>query len=372
VGEDKQPPEGGSEITAPAEDALTRAQGELVALDRRAEEAAQEAVPKNTRKAYELELACFVSWCARHGVQASPAEPRVVRAYLQELADKGRSPEDTRSGKVRGPFGYSALMRTLAAICRSRQESGHGSIWKDPLISKERDLLARTKGVGPKKQKRALSGVDEELFFRVCDQIGDDVRGIRDRAMLLVGWRGGGRRRSEIAAARVEHFESIDRGFKWKIPRSKADQEGRGFTVTLTLEGDERYCAVRALRRWLEVSKIDSGPVFRGVDMNTGEISNRALAAEGVADRIKVYVKRLGLDPADFAGHSIRSGFVDTAYRLGKNVSDIKDMTGHSRVEEVFTYVRNSGRVEDSAGFGLIDEALKRSGAKKESESEDG
>ncbi len=366
MGEDKQPPEGGDKITTHADHVLARARGELVALDRRAEEAAEEAVPANTRKAYELELACFVSWCARHGVAASPAEPRVVRAYLQELADKGRSPEDTRTGKVRGPFGYSALMRTLSAICRSRQESGHGSIWKDPLIKKERELLARTKGVAPKKRKSALSGVDRELFFRVCDEIGDDVRGLRDRAMLLVGWRGGGRRRSEIVDARIEHFEAIDNGFRWKIPHSKADQAGRGLVVTLVLEDDERYCAVRALRRWLEVSKIDHGFVFRGVDMNTGEISEHKLDPKTVSNRVKFYVKKLGLDPADFGGHSIRSGFVDTAYRLGKNVSDIKDMTGHSRVEEVFTYVRNSGRVEDSAGFGLVDEALKRSSRKKE------
>jgi hypothetical protein len=88
------------------------------------------------------------------------------------------------------------------------------------------------------------------------------------------------------------------------------------------------------------------------------------LDPETVSNRVKFYVRKLGLDPADFGGHSIRSGFIDTAYRLGRNVSDIKGMTGHNRAEEVFTYLRNSGRVEDSAGFGLIDEALARRKAK--------
>lgn len=351
--EDKQ-------ITEHAEHALARARGELVALDRRAEEAADAAVPANTRKAYELELACFASWCARHGARPMPAEPKVIRAYLQELAEKGRVAEDLPKGRPRGPLGYSALIRALSAICRSHADSGHPSPWKHPLIEKTRHALGVLKGTAPKKKKRDIGATGDALIFRVCDLISADVRGVRDRAMILVGMQGGGRRRSEIVAARVEHFEDVEGGIRWLIPRSKADQEGRGFEVALTPSVDERYCPVRALRRWLEVSKIEQGFVFRGVDMHSGAISDKPLAAEGVARRIQFYAGQLGLDPSDFGGHSLRSGFITTAAKLGRSAADIMASTGHQDVRVMQGYIRRAGLVEDSAGKGLIDEALEK------------
>lgn len=333
---------------------------DLIALDQRAEEASDAAVPPNTRRAYELELACFASWCSRHGLSAMPVEPKVLRAYLFELADSGRAPADVPSGKPKGPMGYSALQRALSAICRSHRRSGHASPWHDPLITEARRTLARLKGTAPKKQKRDIGCTGEALLFRVCDLISDDVRGVRDRAMLLVGWQGGGRRRSEIAAARIDHFVPVEGGLQWTIPRSKADQTGRGIVVALTPGADERYCPVRALRRWLTVSKIERGPVFRGVDMLTGAIMAQPLAPEGVSRRVKHYVRMLGLNPDDFGGHSLRSGFVTTAYKMGRPLLDIKEATGHHGTRELETYIRRAGLIEESAGRGLIDEALTR------------
>jgi integrase len=332
----------------------------LVALDARAEAAADEAVPANTRRAYEFELACYGSWCSRHGVCPVPAEPRGLRAYLQELSEIGRALEDVPKGKPRGPLGYSGLMRTLAAICRSHTRSGHRSPWNDPLITETRETLARLKGMAPKKQKRDVGIVGEALLIRVCDLISDDLRGLRDRAMILVGWAGGGRRQSEIAAARIEHFKPVEGGIEWRIPRSKADQTGKGLVVALTPAADEQYCPVRSLGRWLAASGIESGPVFRGVDMQTGKLMSAALAPKGVARRIQFYARRLGLDPADFGGHSLRSGFITTAYKLGKKPLDIMRSTGHRSMHEMEKYIRRAGLVEESVARGLIDEALAR------------
>ncbi|RPH56678.1 MAG: hypothetical protein EHM89_15085, partial [Acidobacteria bacterium] len=197
--------------------AIVEAQSELLALDGRAQEEVDRAVPANTRRAYEFELACFTSWCARHGVRPMPAEPRVLRGYLQELSERGRAPEDVPKGRPKGALGYSALMRALAAICCSHQQSGHPSPWKHPDIEGVRDKFARILGKAPRKQKLAIEAVGEGLLFRVCDLISDDVRGVRDRAMILVGWSGGGRRRSEIVAARVEDFTEIEEGIRWSI-----------------------------------------------------------------------------------------------------------------------------------------------------------
>lgn len=338
---------------------LIKAGQRLVALDRRAEAAAEEAVPANTRRAYELELACFASWCARHGVTPTPVASKALRSYLFELADKGRGIADVPSGRApKGPFGYSALIRALSAICRSHRKAGHVSPWHDPLIIEARDTLARLKGTAPKRQKLDLGVTGEALLYRVCDLISDDVRGVRDRAMLLVGWQGGGRRRSEIAAARVEHFQSVEGGLHWTIPRSKADQTGKTLRVALTPSSDGRYCPVAALRKWLEVSKIERGPVFRGVDMVTGNVMAAALAPVGVSRRVQHYVKLLGLDPSRFGGHSLRSGFITSAYKLGRKVPDIMEASGHHGTRELFGYVRRAGLIEESAGRGLLDEGL--------------
>lgn len=354
-------------ITKPSDALATEAAQKLAELDKRADEAADAAVPANTRRAYELELACFASWCTRHKVTPMPAAPRVLRAYLLELAEQGRDPADLPKRPPKGPLGYSALIRALAAICRSHQKCGHPSPWKHPLIEETRDTLARIKGTAPKRQKRAIGATGEALLLQVCDLMGDDLRGLRDRAMVLVGWQGGGRRRSEIAGARVEDFQDIDGGVRWRIPRSKADQTGKGHTVVLTPVEDERYCPVTALRRWLSVSKIEHGPVFRGIDVRTGELlMDRALAPEGVARRVQHYVELLGLNPADFGGHSLRSGFVTTAYKMGRKVPDIMESTGHHSASEVIGYIRREGLIEESAARGLIDEAAAFRAPKKE------
>jgi len=134
--------------------------------------------------------------------------------------------------------------------------------------------------------------------------------------------------------------------------------------VLLKLSYVERDCPVRALRRWLDVSKIKSGPVFRGVDMTTGEVAAVGLAPEGVSLRIKHYVKLLGLDPSDFGGHSLRSGFVTTAHKLGEKEADTMASTGHASVKQYRSYIRREG-LEDAAGPGLLNKALAHRGEGK-------
>ncbi|HEY6357583.1 MAG TPA: hypothetical protein VIX35_05040, partial [Vicinamibacterales bacterium] len=100
---------------------LLAARDRLAALDARAQDSVDAAKPSNTARAYALETACFAAWATRHGVPAIPADPRIVRAYLRELADSGRNVQDLPQQRQRrlpgGPLGYGSLMRVLAAIC---------------------------------------------------------------------------------------------------------------------------------------------------------------------------------------------------------------------------------------------------------------
>ena len=70
-------------------------------------------------------------------------------------------------------------------------------------------------------------------------------------------------------------------------------------------------CPVAALKAWLAAGSITAGPIFRSVKKG-GAVAGR-LPAQSVADIVKTYAERVGLDPALFAAHSMRSGFLTSA-----------------------------------------------------------
>jgi integrase len=129
--------------------------------------------------------------------------------------------------------------------------------------------------------------------------------------LLLVGF-AGAFRRSELVALNVEDLEESELGFKVTIRHSKTDQEGAGQTIAI-VRGSVA-CPVTALKAWLEAAGITTGPIFRSVRKG-GAVGER-LAAQSVAD----IVKRVGLDPAVFAGHSMRSGFLTSAAKRGASI----------------------------------------------------
>lgn len=344
---------------------LAEALAAISSLDERADRAADAVVPPNTRRAYELELACFASWCSRHGLPAMPAHPKAVRAYLFELADKGRDPLDLATGaKPRGPFGYSAILRALSAICRSHRRAGHASVWGDPLITEARDTLARLKGTAPKRQKRDVGVTGEGLLFRVCDVISDDTRGVRDRAMILVGWQGGGRRRSEICAARVEHFQPVEGGDRVDNPPQQGRPDGQGAPggphplgrrALLPRAGAEALAGALPHRAWVRLQGRRHGHRGRHGGAPRPQGGRPAGAAVRRPPRAR---------PDAVRGRSLQSGFVTSAYKLGRKVPDIMEATGHHNPQEVLTYIRRAGLVEESAARGLVDEALSKQGPK--------
>lgn len=333
------------------------ARSALVRLDEQAQASVDAAKPSNTARAYALETACFAAWTTRHGVPAIPADPRVIRAYLRELADSGRDAQDLPPQRQRrlpgGPLGYGSLMRTLSAICTAHVRGGHASLWKHPMIAEMRDTLAREKG----ERGQQKNPIRPDLLVQLVDAMGTDLRGLRDRAILLIGWQGGGRRRSEIVAAEVHHFEDVAGGVHWLIPKSKTDQTRKGLVIPLPLGEHAVYCPVRALKAWLAAAKIEQGYVFRAID-RYGRIDEKPLSAEAVALRVKHYVDKLGLDPALFAGHSIRSGFLKGV--KDKPLADVMRASGHTKAETAIHYMQAETRIEEAAVRGVVDAAVKR------------
>lgn len=157
--------------------------------------------------------------------------------------------------------------------------------------------------------------------------------------MLLLGF-AGALRRSELVAVRVEHLHEDTQGFLLEIPKSKTDQEGEGAVVPIAATGDP-LCAVAAVKRWMRRGRVRRGLLFGPV--NRGDRALRPenpLPTRTVALVVKEAVELVGLDPDDYAGHSLRAGFVTAAKTAGLTELEIMTHTRHKSVAVMGRYWR--------------------------------
>lgn len=291
------------------------------------------ATAPNTLKAYAADWADFVAWCEQQRLAALPARPETVGLYLASLAD-------TRK--------VSTVTRRLAAIAKQHRNAGYES----PASMKHsavHDVIAgirRERGTRP-ETKRALSTGE---LRRMVTAIPAAPRGLRDRALLLIGF-AGGFRRSELAAIDLSDVEDGDEGLKILIRRSKTDQEGEGRQVGIPYGSDPKTCPVRAYRKWIATAGITEGPVFRA-------FRNRTMMADGITDQVvarivKKSAERVGIPANVLAGHSLRSGLATTAARNGASEASIMRQTGHRSVQMVRRYIREGSLFHDNAGAKL-------------------
>jgi site-specific recombinase XerD len=178
------------------------------------------------------------------------------------------------------------------------------------------------------------------------------LRGLRDRALLLVGF-AGGFRRSELAALDLMDVTDVEEGLKVLIKRSKTDQEAAGRVIGICFGSTPNTCPVRAYRAWVKASGIAEGPIFR--QFHNQKMGDRAISPQTVALVVKRAAERVGLDSGELAGHSLRSGLATTAARNGVSEAAIMKQTGHRSVQMVRRYIREAELFQDnvSARLGL-------------------
>jgi integrase len=179
---------------------------------------------------------------------------------------------------------------------------------------------------------------------------GGRLANIRDRALLLFGF-ASAMRRSELAALDFEDLEETPDGLRVTIRRSKTDQEGHGDVIAIPR--GMITCPVAALKAWLQVAHITAGPVFRPIAKGE-RISNARLTDHSIANIVKAHAARVGLDPAGFAGHSLRSGFLTSAAARGASVFKMADQSRHKSMDTLRSYVRDAEIFKRHAGEGLL------------------
>ena len=162
----------------------------------------------------------------------------------------------------------------------------------------------------------------------------------------MVGF-AGAFRRSELVALEVTDLHFVAQGVVIELRHSKTDQEGKGRSVAIP-RARGRVCPVKALERWLKLSGIVAGKLFRAVDRH-GNVSPRGLSPHTVSRTVKARVAEIGLDPARYAGHSLRAGLVTSAAQAGVSTWKIRQQTGHKSDTMVSRYVRDERLFADNA-----------------------
>nr|WP_176464014.1 site-specific integrase [Bordetella genomosp. 11] len=249
-----------------------------------------------------------------------------------------------------GPLALSTVQHRLAVLseahrtrdlpnpCRSRAVQ--------TLMARTRAAYAR-RGVRAAKQP-ALTREPLEQLLATCD---DSLIGLRDRALLLFAWASGGRRRSEVIAARVDDLQPAPEGYVYILRQSKTHQDGA--------EHADMYKpvvgrAAQALDAWLRAAGIAGGPLFRRVRRG-GVVGAEGLSGEAVRRIVKQRCRLAGLDER-YAAHSLRAGFVTEAGRQGVPLAEVMAMTGHASVNSVVGYHR-AGAAPTLRAARLLDES---------------
>lgn len=310
---------------------------EYIDLVQHAAEIAEAQKASSTRVAYESDWAQFEKWAETNNVNIRPANESVVVAYIVYLSKIGMKP--------------SSIKRKLTAISQTHLDLGYDR----PVGQMVRNAYRGIRRLKRHSTKKARP-VTWAVLRRMLSVIPDSNIGIRDRALLLVGF-SGALRRSELVAIDIEHIEFLDEGMVINQTESKTNQTGELRKIAIPYIDIDGHCPVKATMKLIENSGKSSGPVFLGLgsagrrNTNSPPIAKR-LRAASVSSIIKRYARICGYPPSEFSGHSLRAGFATSASNAGLSSTSIMARTGHKSFAVFANYVRD-GRL--FRGHPLID-----------------
>ena len=289
----------------------------------------------NTRKAYDRDWKSFIKFCKYTKSQYLPADYPTVSKYLVYCA---------KIQKLK----VSTIERRLASIMFKHRESLHSIDRKHKLIKNVVEGIKRNYGT---KQNSSQALLIEDLK-RIIDKIDEDeknsenknisvARNYRDKSLILIGFLGGFRR-SELINLSYEDIEMDLEGLKILIKKSKTDQRGTGSHTKGILKSSvgPKYCPVFNYKKWINISGISSGKIFRQIDRSNKILDK--LSDKAVALILKWRAEKAGINNDKLAGHSMRSGIVTSLAKEGVNENEIKKITGHRSSQMVQRYIQNA------------------------------
>ena len=293
----------------------------------------QNSKANNTVRAYKSDFNDFGLFCAQNGFKSLPSEPKIVSLYLTYLS--------TKDAKM------STLKRRLVSIGVIHKLKGYYLDTKHPSIIENIMGIKRRKGSIQKGKKPLLINNLKQVINVIDKEKIEEIKKLRDRSIILIGF-SGGFRRNEIVSLDYEDLDFVKEGLKISLKRSKTDQFGEGSVKGLPYFDNSQYCPVVSIRKWIELSKINSGPLFRRFTKGS-KLSDNRLSDQTVALLIKDYLKIAGIESRNYSGHSLRSGFATSAAESGAEERSIMAMTGHKSTQMVRRYIREANIFKNNA-----------------------
>jgi integrase len=302
----------------------------------------QAGVAQSSKRTYESDWLRFKSFCERHGVPALPADDATVCLFLADLRLNG--------------IKHSTMTKALSGI-KFYHEKAKLPLGRLPMVASMLSGLRREMSTQPVQRKPLLP---EHLHKIAAGLRKDRLKDVRDLAIILVGW-SAALRRSEIVALRREDVEFCTEGMDLTIRRRKNRQRSQ-FRVAVPKQASD-LCPVSVLKNWLGLSGIKEGPLFRpisGDNLQEGQLEGRA-----VLRIVQAQVARLGLDPTEYGGHSLRAGVMTAAANAGMKIEKIVGTSDHKSIQVALGYVRNAERFENAASKGLLEDRELREKARQ-------
>ena len=293
----------------------------------------QSSKASNTVRAYKSDFKDFGLFCVQNGFKNLPSDPKIVSLYLTHLS--------TKEAKL------STIKRRLVSIGVIHKMKGHYLDTKHPVIVENLMGIKRRKGTVQKGKKPILVNDLRKILKAIDEEDVQDIKKLRDKSIILIGF-SGGFRRNEIVSLDYEDLDFVHDGLKINVKRSKTDQFGEGSIKAVPYFENSIYCPVTIIKRWLNISKITSGPLFRRFSKGPKLTSNR-LTDQSIALLIKDYLNKIGIDSKDYSGHSLRSGFATSAAESGVEERSIMAMTGHKSAEMVRRYIKEANLFKNNA-----------------------
>ncbi|WP_246765090.1 site-specific integrase [Ensifer sp. PDNC004] len=329
---------------------------------------AREGMGENTLRALASDLGYLETWCqlAVGTPLPWPAPESVLLKFVaHHLWDPAKRAEDPSHGmplevetglrsqrllRADGPHAPETVRRRLTSWSILTRWRGEKGCFDGPSLKSALRLAVRASArPRQRKSKKAITGDVLAKLLAVC--AGERPADLRDRALLLMAFASGGRRRSEVAALHVEDLTDED-----PVQADPADAASPslpclsirlGRTKTTTSDEDERVILigrpVSALKRWLAEAQIKEGPVFRRIDQ-WGNVDRRTLTPQSVNLILKSRCRQAGLDPTAFSAHGLRSGYLTEAANHGIPLPEAMQQSLHRSVTQAASYCNNADR----------------------------
>ncbi|GAB2519051.1 site-specific integrase [Lysobacter humi (ex Lee et al. 2017)] len=329
----------------------------------------EEAASANTTRSYASALRYWAAWFqGRYGraIELPVPEVAVVQFIVDHIARRSAKgmtwelPESLDAQLVRarfkqrpGPLKLSTVVHRIAVLSKAHQLRRVENPCEQPPV---RHLLARARRAANKRgdrptKKTAITRRELEALVATCDET---LEGLRDRALLYFAFASGGRRRSEVAAADFADLKRLpEGGYVYRLQHSKTQQAGP--SANSTPDKPVLGVAAEALEAWIRASGLTEGRIFRRLWTNR---IGPGLSPAAVAEIVQRRAAAAGLD-GDFAGHSLRSGFVTEGGRQGVALPALMAMTEHRAVSSVIGYFQ-AGGVEDNPAARLLDKKVEK------------